>query len=94
MLYQITEYNTKFALTLDIWTASNQNAFLGVTIHYINKQFKYLSILLTIEELTVKHSGPNIFLVLRNIIENFGIEHSIIRYLYIYIYKYIYIYNN
>jgi len=46
-----------FSITLDAWTASNSLEFLGITIHYLDDNFKIHSTLLYVETLEEKHFG-------------------------------------
>jgi hypothetical protein len=79
--YYINKYDSKFSLTLDGWTASpNQNAYFGITIHFINRDWEIESKLLDIIDLNEKHSGKYLFRVLKEALEDFEIQNRIFRY--------------
>src|SRR3989337_2129383 len=49
----------KIALTSDMWTASNNKAFLSLTIHYVDALWRLKTFLLDIIPMTVRHTGVN-----------------------------------
>lgn len=59
------------ALTSDGWQASNQNCFLAVTLHYINNQFEFRSMLLECKGYKGKHTGTQIASVLEEVINSY-----------------------
>jgi len=73
-----------FSITIDNWTAINQNAYLGITIHWINKHWELQSKYLKIAPLKAKHDGVYIAKVLLYNLRSFGIEDYIFRYKTIY----------
>ena len=57
-LKQIAE---KFSLTANMWTSTiNREAFLGLTIHYVDSDWNLCNFLLDIVLFAIKHSGMNI----------------------------------
>lgn len=63
----------KLSMTTDIWTAYNQQAFLGITIHWINKEWQIRSMLLDIIPLHDPHTGDLIAETITNTIREFEI---------------------
>ena len=48
----------KASLTSDMWMSTiNNDAFLGITIHYIDQQWKFHQFLLDIIHFTTRHTG-------------------------------------
>ena len=58
-----------------MWTSANQEAFLGITIHYINSDWKLHNFLLDIIPFKISHSGINIA---KRVLEEFNISNKII----------------
>jgi len=79
LAYYCDKFDVKFALTTDCWTATNQQAYMGTTIHYINKNWKMESKLLDIVEMKESHSGLYLFRKLTESLKDFEIENRIIR---------------
>jgi len=69
----------KFSLTADIWTSTiNWEAFLGLTIHYVDSNWNLCNFLLDIIPFTIKHSGVNIAQEIMRVLEEFNISRRII----------------
>jgi hypothetical protein len=69
----------KFSLTADIWTSTiNREAFLGLTIHYVDSNWNLCNFLLDIIPFTIKHSGVNIAQEIMRVLEEFNISRRII----------------
>jgi hypothetical protein len=79
LFYYQNKFDTKFNLTVDAWTASNQQDYMGVTIHWIDKKWEMQSKLLDMIDLKENHTGAYLFRVLQEILTNFDIENSIFR---------------
>jgi hypothetical protein len=77
--YYSDKFDAKFALTTDAWTATNQQAYMGTTIHFIDKQWQFRSKLLDMVELKESHSGAYLFRKLTDTLTDFNIENRIIR---------------
>lgn len=52
--------NSRMALTTDIWTSVATEAYLGITCHYIGKDWKMTSVCLTTMPLEDRHTSTNI----------------------------------
>jgi hypothetical protein len=50
----------KLSLTADIWTSINNDIYLGLTIHYVDSNWKLKNFLLDIISFTTRHTGINI----------------------------------
>ncbi len=68
----------KLSLTLDCWTSKNQYSFLGITVHYIDKNWVIISTLLDFVEVKGSHTGENLAHYLVNVVNDFGISDKII----------------
>ena len=76
MLCKITE---RFSLTADMWTSTvNREAFLGLTIHYIDSDWKLRNFLLDIISFTISHSGVNISREIMVALDGFNISNKIL----------------
>ncbi len=78
LAYYRDKFDQKFALTLDAWTATNQQPYFGITIHWINKNWQLESKLLNMISLKEKHAGLYFFRLLMENLKDFGIEDKII----------------
>ena len=65
-----------FALTTDCWTSRADQAFIGVTIHFITEDFQLKSFALTNEELPVSHNAANLAKALQGILDEWGLSHK------------------
>ena len=69
----------QFSLTYDIWTSTiNWEAFLGLTIHYVDSNWNLCNFLLDIIPFTIKHSGVNIAKEIIRVLQEFNISGKII----------------
>jgi len=59
--------------TLDAWTSPNCIAFLGITAHWITKDWKLKEILIDFCKLTGSHSGENLAEVFINCMDDLNI---------------------
>ena len=63
----------KISLALDTWTSPNNLTFMAVTRYYIDENWQYREALLGFEPLTGIHSGPNLAVILRRVLEKHDI---------------------
>ena len=62
-----------------MWTSTiNREAFLGLTIHYVDSNWKLQNFLLNIIPFTVSHSGANIARKIMRSLEEFNISNKIV----------------
>jgi len=57
---ELSELTVKVSLTADIWTSITNQAYLGVTIHYINNNWKLCHYLLDLIHLEHQHTAMRI----------------------------------
>ncbi|GBB83770.1 hypothetical protein RclHR1_10440003 [Rhizophagus clarus] len=59
--YDLNNIPGKISLTTDIWTSTfNNDAYLGLTIHFIDNDWNLQNFLLNIMSFTTRHTGGNI----------------------------------
>src|SRR6266542_926721 len=77
MINQISE---KVTFTADMWTSINNSAFLSLTIHYTDTNWKLKSFLLDIIPIpiSVRHTGLNMAETLINIINEYNLGDRIL----------------
>lgn len=63
--------DSKFSITLDVWTARNALSFLGVTMHYIDNNWNKCDLLLELKPLRCDHTGENLSKILIEILEKY-----------------------
>ncbi|GBC27415.1 zinc finger BED domain-containing protein RICESLEEPER 2-like [Rhizophagus irregularis DAOM 181602=DAOM 197198] len=79
VINELHKIKGKFALTADMWTSTiNQEAFLGLTIHYVDSNWKLQNFLLDIVPFTVSHSGANMAREIMRTLEEFNISNKIV----------------
>ena len=78
MINQISE---KVAFTADMWTSINNSAFLSLTIHYTDTNWKLKSFLLDIISIpiSIHHTGLNMAEALINIINEYNLGDRTLR---------------
>ncbi|EXX56435.1 hypothetical protein RirG_216250 [Rhizophagus irregularis DAOM 197198w] len=65
----------KITLTADMWMSKFTNdAFLGLTIHYIDQKWKLQNFLLDIISFTKRHTGINIATSINNVLNDFNLQ--------------------
>src|SRR6185369_12082256 len=57
---ELSELTVKVSLTADIWTSISNQAYLGITIHYINNNWKLCRYLLDLIHLVHEHTAMRI----------------------------------
>lgn len=74
----LNQIEGKFSLTADMWTSINQEAYLGITIHYVDSNWHLCNFLLDIIPFTTRHTGENIAQEIVRILDEFNIFNKII----------------
>jgi hypothetical protein len=77
--YYKNKFGAKFSLTLDIWTTSNQQNYMGITVHFIDKNWVMQSKLLDMVDLKENHTGAYLHTILQKSLSDFEIQNSIFR---------------
>ena len=68
----------KLLFTIDIWTSPSAKAFLTITTHYIDKNWKLQNILIDFIQIFGSHSGENIKDVFVTGLQNLSIQNKVI----------------
>ena len=69
----------KVSLTCDMWTSTlTNNSFLGLTIHYINKEWQLRHFLLDIISFNERHTANNITDTIMSVLNEFRIKEKIL----------------
>jgi len=61
---------SSYALTTDIWTSRHNEAYTGVTIHFVNTSYQLKAYLLETVEFPEAHTGVNIAAELQHVLNN------------------------
>jgi hypothetical protein len=69
----IQQISRKVSLTSDMWTANNNKAFLSLTIHYIDNDWKLKGFLLDIIPILTQHTAVNITDAIIKVLEEYEI---------------------
>ena len=76
---EINSFTTKVALTTDIWFSNyNNTAYLGITMHYINSDWKLKSCILDFIPIEGSHSSRLILSKITNLLQEFNLNDRII----------------
>ena len=63
----------RLSFTADVWTSPNGQAFLGITVHWIDRNWKIRSLLMDIPPISGKHSGENLCGIFKRACDEFGV---------------------
>ncbi|OWB73188.1 hypothetical protein B5S31_g2921 [[Candida] boidinii] len=66
------------SLTCDIWTSPDNISYFGVTAHYINQDFKPISLSLSLKEVDGTHDASAISSIINNVIGEYEIEGNVL----------------
>jgi len=69
---------SKFALTLDVWTAYTQQPFLGITIHWVDTEWVMKTLLLDLILLHESHTGEYLGEKVLELVEDLAIKERLI----------------
>jgi len=61
-----------------VWTTKTQHAFLGISIHYINPNWRQESLVLELADLNRRDTGVYLSKVLKQALKGFKIDRSIL----------------
>ncbi|XP_078444856.1 zinc finger BED domain-containing protein DAYSLEEPER-like [Wolffia australiana] len=64
----------KVAITLDCWTSANRISFLGVTVHWIDEEWKMCECVLTIRQLEGTHTGECLSEIVVEVLSDFNVS--------------------
>lgn len=78
IINELSQIEGRCSLTADMWTSINQEAFLGITIHYIDLNWHLCNFLLDIIPFNARHTGVNIAQGIRRVLGEFNISNKII----------------
>jgi len=73
----LNENESKFSFTIDGWTAPNFESYYGVTIHFIDNNWKFQSLALDFVPSNGKHTGKDIANFFLNILKDYSIEKKV-----------------
>jgi len=69
----IAQILKKVSLTSDMWTASNNDAFLSLTIHFVDNNWVLKNFLLDIIPFSIRHTGINMATAIMNVLQEFDL---------------------
>ena len=73
-LSDVLHNKNKMSLTTDMWTSEANDAYLGLTCHFLLVDFELVSLCLAVEPFTGRHTGVNIASCLKQILRDFNID--------------------
>jgi len=63
----------RLSFAIDAWTSPTMQAFLGITVHWIDADWRMHSLLLDMATLTGRHTGENLCTTFRAVCHDFGV---------------------
>lgn len=63
------------SLTTDCWTSANNDSFMGITVHFIDNNFKLCSVLLKCAVFNESHTSANLAEELKSVTQEWGVQH-------------------
>lgn len=69
----ISENDSKYSISIDIWASNNKKSYLGVKIHYITKNFELKSFTLDFNYFDLSHTGKNMHSRIMEILNKFAV---------------------
>ena len=72
----LQQQKNKVVLTTDLWTSEANEAYLGLSCHYLTQEFELVSVCLAVEHFTGWHTGVNIASSIRHILSNYAVDQS------------------
>lgn len=73
----LNKNESKFSFTIDGWTAPNFESYYGITIHFIDNNWKFQSLALDFIPSNGKHTGKDIANFFLNIIKDYDIQKKV-----------------
>ena len=70
--------NERPSCTSDMWTSAALTPYMGITAHFINKEFKMVGVPLCCTELTGRHTAVAIAEGTEKVLESYGLRENII----------------
>ncbi len=67
------------AVTLDLWTSRRMHGYFGITVHFVNDEWKMKSYLLCCKQMRGRHTGESIQLEYETALDYYGIEEKVFK---------------
>jgi hypothetical protein len=80
----LQEIPGRISFTTDIWTSVSIKAFLVITVHFIDIEWKLQSIILDFVQIWGSHTGENIQAIFISSLKKFMIQTKVSMFLFIY----------
>ena len=74
----LMEIPGKISFTTDIWTSPSTKAFLAITAHYVDKNWKLQNLLIDFVQIFGQHTGENIKNTFVSALQNLSIHTKVI----------------
>ena len=75
---KLMEMHSKLALTTDMWTSEANDAYLGLSCHYLTATFEMVLFCHKNEYFSGRHTGANIAACLKQILSNYSINQAFV----------------
>jgi hypothetical protein len=75
---ELTKFKSKFSITCDLWTSLNCLSFFGITIHFIDDDWKMHERLLAFKHFEKLHDGKSLSEAVIEVLDDFGITERLL----------------
>lgn len=75
---EIISQVSSVSLTTDSWTSKTNDSFVGITVHFIDDEFRFRSVLLKCATFDQAHTGVNLAKDLKDVAEEWGLLKKIV----------------
>ena len=74
----LDQLDSRVSFTLDAWTAPNNTAYLGMTAHYIDSEWRMVALTMDFVPLSGSHTGVNLYAAFKNTLEQLNLKHKVL----------------
>lgn len=75
---EILKKAKKICVTTDCWTSINMESYMATTVHFLDDNFKLISLLLECSSLSVHHTAKNLANELKKVLTEYGVHDKIL----------------
>ena len=87
-----SKHKSNFSLTFDYWKTDNQDEYMAITIHYIDKDWNLISRLIDMKLLTEIHNAAYLAEILNGVLKSFGISDKVQTYVFIFYFYFFFVF--
>lgn len=77
MQTNLRSFSSRCSITTDCWTSKSNQAYIGITCHYINEDFDLISNVLSLKHLTDNHTADYIHTNINCVLRDWDLENKV-----------------